>query len=164
MLKNPPDFGKKLNPEFVDETGENSAQISGAMVQHVFAKGIREALTERGMSLLELSEWTGLNYQRLTRMLRGSVVMRIDDIGIFARHLPEAFDSSVGKYDPQARLSLTNLTPSRLSRIYNAALPLGDPAIREPGSRPEYPEKRVTPNPEPIQPGGASTTIYSATT
>lgn len=164
LLKNPREFGKKLEPEFVAETGENSAQISGAMVQHVFAKGIREALMERGMSLLELSEWTGLNYQRLTRMLRGSVVMRIDDIGIFARHLPEAFDSSVGKYDPRARLNLANPTPSRLSRIYQAALPLGGPGIKEPKSRTEYPEKRVTPSPASAQFGGSSPTAYSATT
>lgn len=142
MLKNPREFGKKLDPEFVDETEANTAQVSGAMIQHVFARGIREALMERGMTLLELSEWTGLNYQRLTRLLRGSAVMRIDDIGIFARQLPEAFDPVVGKYDPRARLDFTNPTPSRLSRIYNAARPLSDPAIKEPRPRTTYPNPR----------------------
>jgi hypothetical protein len=131
MLRNPHEFGKKFNPEFVEETGANVTQVSGAMVQHAFAKGINDALLERGMSLVTLSELTRLNYQRLTRMLRGSVLMRLDDIGLIARALPEAFDPVVGKYDPRARFNTETPTKSRRAQILDAAWPLTNPALRE---------------------------------
>ncbi|MFJ5696540.1 helix-turn-helix domain-containing protein [Arthrobacter sp. NPDC093139] len=133
MLINPREFGRKLRPEFVKETEANVTQVSGAMIQHVFAKGIREALMERGMSVVTLSEMTGLNYQRLTRMLRGSVLMRLDDIGMIARALPEAFDSVVGRYDPRDRFDADK--KSRLARIYEAARPMGYSPTEEPVTR-----------------------------
>lgn len=120
MLVNPKEFGRKLHPQFVAVTSTNELQVSGAMVQHVFAKGIHDALSDRGMSVLMLSECTGLNYQRLTRMLRGSILMRLSDIGMIARAVPQAFDSVVGKYDPRTRW----VGKSRLQLIYEAARPL----------------------------------------
>ncbi|MFX1821073.1 helix-turn-helix transcriptional regulator [Pseudarthrobacter sp. CC4] len=133
MLINPREFGMKLHPEFVKETGANVTQVSGAMVQHLFAKGIRDALTERGMSVVTLSEMTGLNYQRLTRMLRGSVLMRMDDIGMIARAVPEAFDAVVGRYDPRDRF--TSGKKSRLAQIYEAARPLSHSPTQAPMTR-----------------------------
>lgn len=161
MLTHPQEFGRKINPEFVEETPANISQVSGARVQHVFAKGINDAVLERGMSLVTLSEMTGLNYQRLTRMLRGSVLMRIDDIGMIARALPESFDSVVGKYDPRARFNTTTPTKSRLSRIYEAARPLSnsrteEPVIRQPDHKQGEPQ-----SPEPHQPSTFSPPTYT---
>jgi hypothetical protein len=153
MLTNPHEFGKKLNPEFVEETGANAAQVSGAMVQHVFAKGIHDAMLERGMSLVTLSELTKLNYQRLTRILRGSVLMRIDDIGLIARALPEAFDPVVGKYDPRARFNTDTPTKSRRARIYEAARPLSNTVLREPVTRQPYEGQSWPQETELEQPG-----------
>jgi hypothetical protein len=133
MLINPREFGRRLYPEFVEETNENVTQVSGAMVQHMFAKGIRDALMDRGMSVVTLSEMTGLNYQRLTRMLRGSVLMRMDDVGMIARAVPEAFDWVVGRYDPRDRFMSEK--KSRLAQIYEAARPLGSSSIGEPRRR-----------------------------
>ena len=65
------------------------------MAQHAFAKEAHSALDERGMNIGDLSAATGLNYQRLTRMLRGSAIMRIDDIGVISRALPEVFEAGV---------------------------------------------------------------------
>jgi hypothetical protein len=113
MLVNPREFGRRMHPEFVKETGANVTQVSGAMVQHVFAKGIHDALMERGMSVVTLSEMTGLNYQRLTRMLRGSVLMRIDDIGMIARAVPEAFDSADRSAKPTGARQVTTSTNLR---------------------------------------------------
>lgn len=133
FLINPREFGRKLHPEFVQETEANVTQVSGAMIQHVFAKGIRDALMERGMSVVALSEMTGLNYQRLTRMLRGSVLMRMEDIGMIARAIPEAFDAVVGRYDPRDRFTVEK--KSRLARIYEAARPFGHSPTEEPVTR-----------------------------
>lgn len=77
------------------------------------------------MSMVTLSEMTGLNYQRLSRMLGGAVLMRMDDIGLLARAIPEAFDSVAGHYDPRERFAASG--PSRLSRIFSAARPLAAP-------------------------------------
>lgn len=95
QLSNPGEFGKKLSPEFVQETPDNTRHISGAMAQHAFAREVRRALNERGMDIVALSEGTGLNYQRLTRLLRGSAVMRLEDIGLISRTLPEVFDQGI---------------------------------------------------------------------
>lgn len=152
MLINPQEFGRRMNPEFVKETGANVTQVSGAMIQHVFAKGIREALMERGMSVVTLSEMTGLNYQRLTRMLRGSVLMRIDDIGMIARAVPEAFDSVVGRYDPRDRFGTGK---SRFARIYEAARPLSQSPTGEVLARKPRPATDRTPTEESLPPGMA---------
>jgi hypothetical protein len=95
LLAYPKEFGRKSNPEFVDETPANRSNLAGAKVQHGIARAIHLARFERGMSLAVLSEATGLNYQRLTRMLRGSVIMHLDDIGLIAPVLPEAFGPHV---------------------------------------------------------------------
>lgn len=138
MLKNPREFGRNANPQFVEETSENVAQISGARVQHVFAREILSAASQRGMTLVMLSYMTQINYQRLTRMLRGSVLMRMSDLGMIANVLPEAFDSVVGPYDPRALYkSISNPdipTKTRKARIYEAARPMGNPALREPAT------------------------------
>ena len=148
MLIHPEEFGRKMHPEFVEESDANIAQVSGAMVQHVFAKGIRDALMERGMSVVILSDMTGLNYQRLTRMLRGSVLMRMDDVGMIARAVPEAFDSVVGRYDPRDRFRSDKR--SRLWQIYEAAGPLGQLSIGRPGKRtPSQADNKTQPEPSP---------------
>lgn len=149
MLSNPHEFGRRMNPEFVKETAANVTQVSGAMIQHVFAKGIRDALMERGMSVVTLSEITGLNYQRLTRMLRGSVLMRMDDIGMIARAVPEAFNSVVGRYDPRNR---SEPGKSRLAQIYEAArplsqLPTGKALTRKPSPATEQTPTEKSPPP-----------------
>ncbi|MFE4230061.1 XRE family transcriptional regulator [Arthrobacter sp. NPDC056886] len=95
MPKNPRDFGRKRSPAFVEETPENSRSVPGAMTQHAFAKETHFAFDERGMSMGDLSAATGLNYQRLTRILRGSAIMRVDDIGMISRVIPEVFEAGV---------------------------------------------------------------------
>ncbi|ACL42139.1 hypothetical protein Achl_4188 (plasmid) [Pseudarthrobacter chlorophenolicus A6] len=110
QLSNPREFGKKLSPEFVQETPDNTYRVSGAMAQHAFAREVRLALHERGMTIEALSETTGLNYQRLTRILRGTAVMRLDDIGLISRTVPEVF-----AHGTQALLQLVAANPTRPS-------------------------------------------------
>ncbi|MET4095733.1 hypothetical protein ABIB51_002672 [Arthrobacter sp. UYCu712] len=43
----------------------------------------------------DLSPATGLEYQRLTLILRGSAIMRIEDIGMISRVMPEVFQAGV---------------------------------------------------------------------
>lgn len=95
MLKHPRDFGKKRSPAFVEETPENSRSAPGATAQHAFAKETHFALDERGMSMGDLSAATVLEYQRPTRILRGSAIMRVEDIGMISRVMPEVFEASV---------------------------------------------------------------------
>jgi predicted transcriptional regulator len=95
MLKNPRDFGRKRSPAFIEENPGNSRSVLGAMAQHAFAKETHSALDERGINIGDLSAATGLEYQRLTRVLRGSATMRIEDIGVISRVMPEVFDAGV---------------------------------------------------------------------
>lgn len=93
MLKNPRDFGKKRGAAFIEEPPENSRSVLGAMAQHAFAKETHFALDERGISIGDLSATTGLNYQRLSPVPRGSATIRSDDIGMISRVIPEVFEA-----------------------------------------------------------------------
>ena len=94
VLRNPREFGKRTYPDTVDVPEDQRIRSQGDLAQHDFVRGIRSCLRERGMTVTDLSRVTGLNYQRLTRVFRGTSVMRIDDIGAIRAVLPEAFPSA----------------------------------------------------------------------
>lgn len=96
LLVNPEDFGRELAPEFVAPTRENRVKLAGAKAQHVLVHHIRHALFRRHMTVVQLAESTGLNYQRLGRLMRGTALMRMEDLGLIARVVPEAFDFVLG--------------------------------------------------------------------
>jgi transcriptional regulator with XRE-family HTH domain len=96
LLVDPSEFGRNPTPDFVQWTRENASHRAGAQAQHVLSLRIHEALRQRDMTVAQLASATNLNYQRLTRVLRGTIVMRMEDLGVIARVIPEAFDYVLG--------------------------------------------------------------------
>ena len=62
-------------------------QWSAARMQHAVAVAIREALASRGLTLDQYAEVSGMNRTRLGRLLRGDIVMRLEDIANARRNL-----------------------------------------------------------------------------
>jgi hypothetical protein len=91
FLANPKDFGALLTPKLVPETAENRSRLAGAQTQNALAWRVRLSLFMHGMTITQLARATGLNYQRLTRVIRGTILMRMEDIGAIAQVLPDAF-------------------------------------------------------------------------
>jgi len=55
-------------------------QAVAAWMQHVYAVRINKSLRDRGMSLADYAKETGQSYDKVSKMLRGEVIMRLDDI------------------------------------------------------------------------------------
>jgi hypothetical protein len=94
MLKHPRDFGRKRTPAFVEETPENSGLYLARWHSTPSPKRLiraRRARNEHG----DLSAATGLEYHRLTRILRGSAIMRVEDIGMISRGTPDVYELGV---------------------------------------------------------------------
>jgi len=62
------------------------------MLQHGYAFQIRLAIrSSRFETVKAFAEKSGLNYARFTRMLRGEIVMRLEDVATAERLLPGVF-------------------------------------------------------------------------
>ena len=85
----PRGFGKvaQLRWREAGEAGEET-QVITAQVQHEFAYAITEAVTRSPHRTVKAyAKATGTDYQRLTKILRGDVIMRLEDIADAHRHL-----------------------------------------------------------------------------
>jgi hypothetical protein len=81
------DFGKKLHLDWRSERGMSASecdQLNGAIMHHVIAYSARRAMT---MTAIDLADEMGLTESRLGRLLRGDIVMRLEDVVSFRRHL-----------------------------------------------------------------------------
>jgi transcriptional regulator with XRE-family HTH domain len=57
-------------------------------MQHELVMLIRRGLTREGLTVAEYAERTGQSYDRLSKMMRGAAVMRLEDIGAAVNLLP----------------------------------------------------------------------------
>ena len=57
-------------------------------MQHELVMLIRRGLTSEGLTVAEYAERTGQSYDRLSKMMRGAAVMRLEDIGAAVNLLP----------------------------------------------------------------------------
>lgn len=77
----PRKFGLVDEPELREQTSfEDQARSRAAAWQCRHASTVRRLLIERDVTRKRLAEVTGIRYQRLTRLLTGEVVMRVEDL------------------------------------------------------------------------------------
>lgn len=79
----PGGFGRVISVEWLPAPNDRSAALhAAAVLQHHFALGIRQRLAARGLKPQLYAKAAGTGYDRLLKMLRGDVVMRLEDIAI----------------------------------------------------------------------------------
>lgn len=67
--------------------GERVLQRDCAQLQHRFSLAVRLSLKERGTTLRKYAAELGLDYGRLGRVMRGEIVMKLEDIMRASRRL-----------------------------------------------------------------------------
>ena len=91
-------FGKALNIHWVTPGNRPEAvHLTAAQLQHRYAVRINRRLRDLGKSLREYSVMTGVSYDRMTKVLRGEAVMRLEDITeaqLMLGHILEGSDKS----------------------------------------------------------------------
>ncbi|SEB73577.1 hypothetical protein SAMN04489806_1642 [Paramicrobacterium humi] len=55
-------------------------RLNAAKLQHAYVVRIRAQGADRGLSVKALASAMGTTYQRLSKMLRGEVIMRLEDL------------------------------------------------------------------------------------
>ncbi|QEE62450.1 hypothetical protein FVA74_13365 [Salinibacterium sp. dk2585] len=86
----PLDFGKRADirwrstEEFDDREVD---QLVASRFQHQCAVEVRARIAQRYPSLSEFADLAGLKYERLARVLRGEVIMRLEDVAMAQRLL-----------------------------------------------------------------------------
>lgn len=68
-------------------TARQATQVVASRIQHDYAVMIRAAADQQHGSLKAYADATDTDYQRLTRVLRGDAIMRLEDIADAHRHL-----------------------------------------------------------------------------
>jgi hypothetical protein len=68
-------------------TDQQATQVVASRIQHDYAVAIRAAADQQHGNLKAYAEATDADYQRLTRVLRGDAIMRLEDIADAHRHL-----------------------------------------------------------------------------
>lgn len=73
-------------------------RLRASKAQHVYAYQIRLSIHLSSFaSTKAFAESNGLNYARFSRMLRGEIVMRLEDVATAERLLPGVFDVQVSQ-------------------------------------------------------------------
>lgn len=85
MMREPDSYGRTAQGVFfsMDESVQAFAMARAAQFQHRWAFVTRQKLSElrwRGVNQQEFAVRTGITYQRLSRLLNGSIVLRLEDI------------------------------------------------------------------------------------
>jgi len=62
------------------ETAEATVQLAAAQLQHQFGLVFRQHAAARGLPLKSYASAVGMKYARLCRVLRGEVVMQVEDM------------------------------------------------------------------------------------
>lgn len=74
-------FGKALRISWYKPTSPSRvACLAAAQLQHRYAVRINNRLRELGKSVRDYSEMAGVGYDRMTKVLRGEAVMRLEDV------------------------------------------------------------------------------------
>ena len=87
---NPTEFGQKSSIEWVpdlDLSNKALDWLKASQVQHGFARQIRLAIGASYDSVQEFADVNELDYRRLSRVLRGEAIMRLDDLAAIERTL-----------------------------------------------------------------------------
>lgn len=77
----PQGFGKVASIRWIEAKSPREAdRILASKLQHEYAVRINRRLKETGKSVREYAAMTGIGYDRVTRVLRGEAVMRLEDV------------------------------------------------------------------------------------
>lgn len=79
----------RLDP---DASEDQKDQLGASKRQHAIAKAIRAAARRKHASVREHAEHNRINYQRLTGVLRGDLILRLEDIANAERTLDLTFE------------------------------------------------------------------------
>ena len=89
----PTEFGQKSGIDWVPDTDLTNKELDwlrASQLQHGFAHQIRLAIGRNYDSVQEFADVNELNYRRLSRMLRGEAIMRLEDLATIERTLSMA--------------------------------------------------------------------------
>lgn len=74
-------FGKVESIRWIEAGSDLDAdRILASKLQHEYAVRINRRLKELGKSVRQYAGMTGVGYDRMTRVLRGDAVMRLEDV------------------------------------------------------------------------------------
>ncbi|GAA3313327.1 hypothetical protein [Arthrobacter ramosus] len=86
-------FGKATSIAWLEGTTEpEKSRIDAARLQHSIAARINTRLRDTGQSIHSYAQLTGIGYDRMTKVLRGEALMRLEDISDAERLLGDIFD------------------------------------------------------------------------
>jgi transcriptional regulator with XRE-family HTH domain len=88
-----------------------ASQLGAARLQHLYALRIRQALKSKNRSLKQFAADSGVGYDRMTKMLRGQALMRLEDIAA-ADHLLGPV-GELARYEAEARRERAQAERSR---------------------------------------------------
>jgi len=82
-------FGKARNVDWRRvHSDRDGTQLIASQIQHDYAVAIRDAIVEsHHRTIKAYAQATGTDYQRLSKVLRGEAIMRLEDIADAHRHL-----------------------------------------------------------------------------
>jgi len=89
----PAEFGQKSNIEWVSDADLPNKELDwlrASQLQHGFAHQIRVAIGRDFESVQEFADVNELDYRRLSRVLRGEAIMRLEDLATIERTLSMA--------------------------------------------------------------------------
>ncbi|RYD00125.1 hypothetical protein SJ20_05790 [Micrococcus sp. MS-ASIII-49] len=79
--REPGQFGRRLDVRWRDPaTSVDRSELDAARRQNLVTVRIRGALDEQGRTIRWYAQQVGCSYDRMTRLLRGEIVMRLQDI------------------------------------------------------------------------------------
>jgi len=87
---NPTEFGQKSSIEWVpnnDLSNKELDWLKASRLQHGFARQIRLTIGRSYESVQEFADVNELDYRRLSRVLRGEAIMRLEDLAAMERTL-----------------------------------------------------------------------------
>lgn len=85
----PDAFGKAETVQWRETIPEERIKLEAAKLQHVYAVRIRLQLREAERSLAWYADLVGETYDRMTKVLRGVLPMRLDDLAAADLHLDD---------------------------------------------------------------------------
>ena len=101
------------------EDSIEATYVQAARLQHRYVHRIRVRLADRGMSVEDYAKEAGSSYGRMSRLLRGEIVMRLEDIAVADRVLKE-----VSELDRERAVAVRKLEAERKAERENAEPPL----------------------------------------
>ena len=79
--RQPEQFGRRADISWREPaTGVERSELDAARRQNAITVLIRRALDEQGHTVRGYAEQTGYGYDRMTKLLRGEIIMRLQDI------------------------------------------------------------------------------------